>query len=330
MSSEVAWYAARAGGLVAYVVLTTGMVVGIALAGHKVRRLPRFAVEDVHRFLGLLAGVFISIHIAGILLDTVVPFSLAQVLIPFTADYRPLTTGLGIVAMEVLVALALTNRFRRKLPHRVWRTLHGLNFVVWVLASAHGVLTGTDRDQVWVQALYAVSAAAVVGALVWRLRGARLVPSAFGEAALPGLLVAAGMVVLALISMPAAPTASTVTSSTTLAVGSLPFSGRIEQTEGQNAQLVSVVGTDSEAPGASLRIDVLRTSTETTTSLQVLSARGAVCHGTVAALTTDGFSGSCQLAGEQATHTIKGTWQISGETVKGTVSVDGGSSSPSV
>jgi methionine sulfoxide reductase heme-binding subunit len=174
MSSEVAWYAARAGGLVAYVVLTTGVVVGIALAGRKIRALPRFAVEDVHRFLGLLAGVFISIHVVGILLDKVVPFSFVQVIVPFTADYRPLTTGLGVVAVELLAALALTNRLRRKLPHRVWRTLHGLNLAVWLLASVHGVLNGTDRDQLWVQVLFAIAAATVVGSLTWRLRGARL------------------------------------------------------------------------------------------------------------------------------------------------------------
>lgn len=330
MSSEVAWYAARAGGLVAYVVLTTGMVVGIALAGRRIRVLPRFAIEDVHRFLGLLAGVFISIHIAGILLDKVVPFSLAQVIVPFTADYRPLTTGLGVVAVELLIALALTNRFRRRIPHGMWRALHGLNFVVWALASAHGALNGSDRDQVWVQAMYAISAATVVGALVWRLRGARLAPAAFGEAALPGLLAAGLLVGLAFIAMPAAPSKEARTVTTVLSGGTEPFSGRIEQTDGVNAQLVSVVETGVGTAEESLRIDVLQTRAGTTTSLQVRSTSGAVCDGTLETLTSEGFSGTCRLSGEQQAHTIKGEWQVTGETVQGTVSVDGSGTEPSV
>ncbi len=251
MSSEVAWYAARAGGLVSYVVLTTGVVVGIALAGRQIRRLPRFAVEDVHRFLGLLAGVFISIHVVGILLDKVVPFSLLQVIVPFTSDYRPLTTGLGVVAVELLAALAVTNRLRRRLPHTVWRRLHGLNLAVWLLATAHGVLTGTDRDQLWVRAMFALAAAAVVGSLTWRLRGARVAPRAIGEAALPGLVASTLVVGLALVSMPAAAT-KPATASMAFVRGAGAFSGHIEQVEGREAELVSVVGTAGRIAGRRL------------------------------------------------------------------------------
>lgn len=330
MSSEVAWYAARAGGLVAYVVLTTGVVVGIALAGRKIRALPRFAVEDVHRFLGLLAGVFISIHVAGILLDKVVPFSIIQVIVPFTADYRPLTTGLGVVAVELLVALALTNRLRRKLPHRVWRTLHSLNLAVWLLASVHGALTGTDRDQLWVRVLFAVAAASVIGSLTWRLRGARLTPVAFGEAALPGLLAAGLVVGLVFVSMPGATSTQPNANAALFVKGTGTFSGRIEETAGQDVQLVSVVGTGGGAPGDSLRIDLLQTSRGTTTSLQVRSASGAICDGTLEALNSDGFRGSCQLSGEQDSHAILGEWQVTGNVVKGTVSIDARASGSSL
>lgn len=323
MSSEVAWYAARAAGLVSYAVLTTGVVVGIALAGRQIRSLPRFAVEDVHRFLGLLASVFISIHVGGILLDKVVPFSPLQVIVPFTSDYRPLTTALGVVAVELLAALALTNRLRRRLPYTVWRRLHGLNLAVWVLATAHGVLTGTDRDQLWVRAMFALAAAAVVGSLTWRLRGARLAPGGIGEAVLPALAAATVVVGLALVSMPGV-AAKQQTASGGFVQGAGAFSGHIEQVEGHEAELVSVVGTAGRAPGDALRIDLLRTENGTTTSLQIRSAAGALCDGTLQALDSKGFSGSCRLAGEQDTHAISGAWQVNGESIQGTVSIDAG------
>ena len=91
-------------------------------------------------------------------------------LVPFTASYRPLWTGLGVVAMELLVALAITNRLRHRLPYRVWRRLHYASFAVWLAATAHGVMSGTDRDQAWLRTLYVLAVMAVVGSLALRLR----------------------------------------------------------------------------------------------------------------------------------------------------------------
>ena len=94
VASTTVWYAARAGGVVAYLLVSASVLAGILLAGKaRVPGLPRFAVEDVHRFLGLLAGLFIAIHVGSIALDTVVPFSLTPARDPVharaTARSRP-------------------------------------------------------------------------------------------------------------------------------------------------------------------------------------------------------------------------------------------------
>jgi sulfoxide reductase heme-binding subunit YedZ len=173
IASSATWYAARAGGVVAYALVTSTVVAGIGLAGNvRVPGWPRFAVEDVHRFLGLLAGTFVTLHVTGILLDTTVAFSPSQVLVPFTASYRPRWTGLGVVAMELLVALAVTNRLRRRLPHRLWRRFHYASFAAWLAATAHGVMSGTDRDQAWLRTFYVLAVVAVIGSLTARLRRA--------------------------------------------------------------------------------------------------------------------------------------------------------------
>ena len=165
----VDWYAARAAGVVAYLLLSSSIVLGLLLAGRaSLLRWPRFALEDVHRFAGLLAGWFIAVHVVLLLVDKQAKLSLTTVLVPFASSYRPLWVGLGIVAGELLVAIAVSNRFRKRLAHRTWRRLHYLNFVVWVAATAHGLGAGTDRGSTWLLTLYAASTVAVGGLALWR------------------------------------------------------------------------------------------------------------------------------------------------------------------
>jgi sulfoxide reductase heme-binding subunit YedZ len=163
------WYIARAGGVVAYVLLTFTVCIGVGLAGRaRVPGFPRFAVDDVHRFAGLLAGTFIAIHVASILLDGYVHFSIPQILVPLESSYRSLPVAFGIVAAELLVALAVTNRLRRVLPRRIWRGAHYLNFAVWALATVHGITAGTDNSTTWLMATYIAAIATVGGLACWR------------------------------------------------------------------------------------------------------------------------------------------------------------------
>lgn len=167
---NVTWYVARAGGMLAFVLLSSSVVAGLLMSSkERLKQWPRFAVEDVHRFLGLLAGFFILLHIGALLLDSYLPFSLTNVVVPGTAHYRPLAVALGIVGAELLAALALTNRYRKRLPHRYWRRAHYLNFAVWALALGHGIAAGTDSTTIWALAIYVVSASLVVALTVRRV-----------------------------------------------------------------------------------------------------------------------------------------------------------------
>jgi sulfoxide reductase heme-binding subunit YedZ len=150
-----------------------GVALGLLLAERKqIRDWPRFALEDVHRFAGLLAGFFVALHVGMILVDSRAHFSLARVVVPFAASYRPFWTGLGVVTAELLVALALANRYRAKIGYRTWRRLHYLFFAVWLGATAHGLGSGTDRGTAWLLGIYLVSITTVTVLTVRRaLRG---------------------------------------------------------------------------------------------------------------------------------------------------------------
>ncbi len=147
------WYFARSSGIVAYALLSASVVIGILMAGKTRFTWPRFAVEEVHRFLAILTGVFIVLHGATLLLDSVVPTPLVQELVPFTSGYRPFAVGLGVTAAELMAAVGISNAFRKQLPHQVWRRVHYLTLGVWVLATGHGLLAGTDRFDPWFAAL---------------------------------------------------------------------------------------------------------------------------------------------------------------------------------
>ena len=164
VAANYVWYVERAGGILAYALLTGSVILGLLLSGKaKLSGWPRFALEDVHRFVGLLAGTFIVVHVGGLLFDSYLPFSLTNILVPETAPYRPVSVAFGIIAAELLAALALTNHYRKALSYRFWRRAHYLNFAVWLLALVHGIAAGTDRGTVWALALYIGTASVVAG-----------------------------------------------------------------------------------------------------------------------------------------------------------------------
>jgi multisubunit Na+/H+ antiporter MnhB subunit len=82
-AGAVTWYTARAGGLVAFVLLTATVLLGLTLSGRaRLRSWPRFAVEDVHRFVGILTGVFVAVHGLALLADHYYPFGLIDLVVP--------------------------------------------------------------------------------------------------------------------------------------------------------------------------------------------------------------------------------------------------------
>src|SRR5579872_4808025 len=95
-SSKALWYLTRSTGLVALVLLTGTVVVGVmASVGWTTERWPRFLSQDVHRNLSLFCVGFVGLHVVTTVSDGYVPISFADAFIPFRTAYRPLWVGLG-------------------------------------------------------------------------------------------------------------------------------------------------------------------------------------------------------------------------------------------
>jgi sulfoxide reductase heme-binding subunit YedZ len=311
-SSALTWYLARASGVVAYLLLTGVVVVGIALAGKVTVRWPRFAVVDVHRFGSLLVGVFIAVHATTLALDTYLPFTPIQLVVPFASHYRPLPTALGIVAMEMLAAIAITNVVRKRLPYRFWRRAHYITLAVWVAATAHGMTVGSDRGSLWFSSLYFASIAAVLTALTVRV-SPRLRRYGLGRLALAPAVVAL-VAVLTLGSAPGRASAHPPTS----------FEGqltaRVSNRAGQALAMTSVSGSAAETNRRLVfRIDLLGAGQQVTATeiqLRYAGKEPAACAGTVTQLDTSGFVGTCRF-GDGTSQIVQASWKPTGNDLTG-------------
>jgi methionine sulfoxide reductase heme-binding subunit len=115
----------------------------------------------------VLAGTFIAMHLFWLAVDSQAHLGVSGLLVPFTSGYRPLWTGLGVVAAELLLALAVTNHYRKRISYSLWRRLHYLNFAVWIAATIHGLGAGSDSGSTAFLLMYA-SAIGIVGVLALR------------------------------------------------------------------------------------------------------------------------------------------------------------------
>ncbi len=164
------WYVTRASGMVALVLLTASVVLGIAaIARLRGPGVPRFVVDGLHRTMSLLAVVLLLIHILTSVLDSFAPISLIDAVIPFVGTYRPFWLGLGAVAFDLLAAVAITSLVRRRLGHSTWRSVHWLADACWPVAVLHGFGTGSDVHQTWMLLITIACIGAVLAAVVIRV-----------------------------------------------------------------------------------------------------------------------------------------------------------------
>jgi methionine sulfoxide reductase heme-binding subunit len=177
-TGSASWYLARGTGVVSLFLFTAVMVLGLAgqqrfSAGG---RMPRFAVDTLHREISLLAVAVLVVHIVTSVLDGFAPISLLDAVIPFGSPYRPLWLGFGALALDLMLAVVLTSLLRRRLGFGAWRAIHWLAYLSWPVAVLHGLGTGTDTRAWWMLALTAACVTAVTLALLVRVANTRSIP----------------------------------------------------------------------------------------------------------------------------------------------------------
>ena len=164
------WLLARASGLTAYALLTASVLAGLVLKSRPFgRALKPAAVIDIHRFLALLGlGMLGAARRDARARPAPCTCRSPALLVPGSSPYRPAAVAAGVVAAELMLLIYLSFSLRPRIGTRNWRRLHWATYLVFALATVHGLAAGTDSTQPWARDLYLGAIGAVAFATAWR------------------------------------------------------------------------------------------------------------------------------------------------------------------
>ena len=172
-SVQAMWYVTRAAGFITYLLFWFSTVLGLAIPTRLFDRwLPRAATYDFHQFISLLALGFLGLHMGVLLVDQYMPYSLAQILVPFISPYRPLWVGIGVFAFYLALLVTITTYTRSRIGLKAFKVIHTFSLVSFLGALLHSFVSGTDTSLLAVLWLYGITAATVaIFTGYWMVKG---------------------------------------------------------------------------------------------------------------------------------------------------------------
>jgi sulfoxide reductase heme-binding subunit YedZ len=167
---QALWYVTRAAGLISYLLLWLATAWGIAVSSKMVEPvLQGVFTYDFHQFLSLLAIGFVVLHVVVLLADRYLPFSIAAILVPFAAPYRPVWVGIGVIGFYLTLLVSVTFYIRRRIGMKAFRVIHLVSYAAYVFAAIHGLMAGTDSPLLTTQLMYASTTLVTVFLTTYRI-----------------------------------------------------------------------------------------------------------------------------------------------------------------
>jgi methionine sulfoxide reductase heme-binding subunit len=141
---------------------------------------------DFHEYISLLALGFVVLHVTVLLFDQYLPFTLAQILVPFMSTYRPLWIGLGVIGAYLSLLVTVTFYLRKSIGQKLFKSIHTLSIFAYLGVILHAFFAGSDSSLVAVQLIYLSTFLVVVFLTVyWLIRGKQISQQKSGRPALP-------------------------------------------------------------------------------------------------------------------------------------------------
>lgn len=165
------WYLSRASAMVAYLLSWLSMILGVSMTNKLARLWPGGPVAfDLHQHTSLLGLAFALFHALILMGDKYIAYTLFQVLTPFAStNYEPLWVGAGQVAFYLMVIVGLSFYVRKQITQKVWRWIHYLSFLMFILVLGHGVMAGTDSGELWAKSIYWVTGGGLLFLIMYRV-----------------------------------------------------------------------------------------------------------------------------------------------------------------
>jgi predicted ferric reductase len=166
----LAWYSVRALGFMAYLVVAGSVVYGLLLSTKILDAIAHRPISfALHKDLAIVGVVLAVLHAAILLADTSFAFTPRAILVPFASPYAAVWVGIGQLAFYGLAVVTASFYVRRQIGQRAWRLLHYLTFLVFVGATAHGIMSGSDSGSKWAFWIYLVPGAMTLFLLLYRI-----------------------------------------------------------------------------------------------------------------------------------------------------------------
>lgn len=170
MSTQILWFATRGSGVVSLILFSTVACLGLlGVARAHSAAWPRFLTVQLHRNLALVSVAFLALHIVTAILDPFTSLGIAAAVIPLASAYRPLPVALGVISVDLALAIIVTSLLRDRIGHRTWRLVHWAAYGAWPLAVLHTFYAGSDSLAPWMLAVTVACVVAVGSCLLWRL-----------------------------------------------------------------------------------------------------------------------------------------------------------------
>lgn len=168
------WLISRASGVVSLVLVTLSVLMGLSMAARTLRRpgLKRTVVR-LHEQVAITALCAIAVHGFSLLGDRWLRPGLRGITIPFAMSYRPMFTGIGIVAGYLVVLVGPSFYLRRRIGAARWRKVHRVSLAIWVLSVVHTLGAGSDSPKLWLRCVVLTPTAPIVYLLVLRVTRGR-------------------------------------------------------------------------------------------------------------------------------------------------------------
>jgi sulfoxide reductase heme-binding subunit YedZ len=176
--THVWWLASRASGVVALVLVTISVGIGLTMSAKLMRKRglgPKLAA--IHEQTALAGLIAIGVHAVTLLGDPWLHPGAAGISVPFAMGYRTLFTGLGIIAGWMAALLGLSFYFRRYIGAALWRKAHRATVVVYALGLIHTIGAGTDASTGWLRWFMALTAIPMAALFMRRVVGRKPAPA---------------------------------------------------------------------------------------------------------------------------------------------------------
>jgi predicted ferric reductase len=148
------WVLARVAGLSSATALAIALLSGTSLRTGVLDWVGSNRVlRSLHEYTTVLWMPLGALHVVSLLLDQTARISVLDLFVPFLVPYGTLAIGLGTLAFEIFMVVAITGYMKRRIETRAWQWVHRLSYVAFVLLFLHALLGGSDFSDPAVSAI---------------------------------------------------------------------------------------------------------------------------------------------------------------------------------